>query len=64
MLFGTWPLDAVVLRRDCDADGDSGSGLPHSRMACFSVRSNASAPNRVAPGPSRLRRNPPRHSPA
>jgi hypothetical protein len=34
-------------RRDSDAVGGSGSGLPHSRMACFSVRSNASAPNGV-----------------
>ena len=37
------------VRRDCDAAGGCGSGLPRSRMASFPVRSNASAPNRVAP---------------
>ena len=37
-------------RRDCDAVGGRGFGQPRSRMACFSVRSNASAPIRVAAG--------------
>ncbi len=51
MLFGTKPLDpAGSLRRDCDAAGGRGSGLPRPGMACFSIRSYASAPNRVAPG--------------
>jgi hypothetical protein len=37
------------LRRDCDAVGGHGSGLPLFRTARFSPRSNASAPNRVGP---------------
>jgi hypothetical protein len=37
-------------RGNCDAVGGRGFGLPCSRMACFPVRSNASAANRIALG--------------